>query len=89
MKARGRLPTPGARRKRLLDQQAALIALTRSDVFNRENLQQALQLVTETAARLMNVERVSVWRYSESRALIHCVDLYELSKDLHSNGAEL
>jgi len=89
VKARGRLPTLGARRKRLLDQQAALIALTRSDVFNRENLQQALQLVTETGARLMNVERVSVWRYSESRALIHCVDLYELSKDLHSSGAEL
>jgi len=89
VKARARLPTLGTRRKRLLEQQAALVALTRSDVFNRENLQQALQLVTETAARLMNVERVSLWRYSESRSSLRCIDLYELSRNQHSSGAEL
>jgi PAS domain S-box-containing protein len=87
--ARGRLPSLGARRKRLLDQQRALVALTRSDVFNRENLQEALQSVTETAAHLLNVERVSLWRYSESRSSLRCVDLYQLSLDRHSCGHEL
>jgi len=58
-------------------------------VFNRENLQQALQSITETAARLMRIERVSLWRYSESRCSIRCVDLYELSRNRHSCGMEL
>lgn len=89
MNARGRLPALGGRRKRLLDQQVALVALTRSDVFNRENLQEALQLVTETAARLMRVERVSLWRYSESRSSLRCVDLYELSHHRHACGDEI
>jgi len=89
VKARGRLSTLDVRRQRLLDQQAALVALTRSDVFNRENVQQALQLVTETAARLMQIERVSLWRYSKSRSALLCVDLYELSCDRHTSGGEL
>jgi PAS domain S-box-containing protein len=89
VKARARVPTPGVRRKRLLEQQAALVALMRSDAFNRENLEQALQLVTETTARLMSIERVSIWRYSESRSALLCVDLYERSLDRHSSGSKL
>jgi PAS domain S-box-containing protein len=87
--ARERLPSRGIRRQRLLEQQEALVALMRSDVFNRDNLQQALQSVTETAARLLRVERVSLWRYSESRSAIICVDLYERSLDRHSAGLAL
>jgi len=87
--ARARLPSLGIRRQRLLEQQAALVALMRSDVFNRENVQQALQSVTETAARLLRIERVSLWRYSESRSSIRCIDLYERSLDRHSAGGEL
>src|SRR5690242_16931956 len=87
--ARARLPSRGVRRQRLLEQQAALVALMRSDVFNRDDLQKALQSVTETAARLMRIERVSLWRYSESRSSIRCMDLYERSLDRHTAGGEL
>ena len=77
------------RHERLLEQQAALTALTKSQVFQSENLGQAFRLLTETAARLLGVERVSLWRYSEDRAAIRCVDLYQLGPDRHSAGAEL
>ncbi|MGH8537093.1 MAG: GAF domain-containing protein, partial [Gammaproteobacteria bacterium] len=73
-----------ARHKRLLEQQVALTALTQSPVLHGENLEQAFQLVTETAARLMRIERVSLWRYTQARSAIRCMDLYELSRDRHS-----
>ena len=65
MKARRHIARIGDRRKRLLEQQAALAAFTRSDVFNQEDIEQAVRLVTETTARLLGIERVSLWRYSE------------------------
>ncbi len=45
--------------------------------------------VTEIAARTLGVARASVWLYNEDRTAIHCVDLYELLEDRHSEGAEL
>ncbi|MGH8564128.1 MAG: PAS domain S-box protein [Gammaproteobacteria bacterium] len=77
------------RHKRPLEQQAALAALTQSHVLHGDNLEQALQLVTETAARLMRIERVSLWRYTQARSAIRCVDLFELSAKRHSAGVKL
>ncbi|MDQ3564543.1 MAG: diguanylate cyclase [Pseudomonadota bacterium] len=76
------------RHERLLEQQAALTALTKGQVFQSEDLGQAFRLLTETAARSLGVERVSLWRYSEDRTAIRCVDLYERGPDRHSAGAE-
>ncbi|MGH8532085.1 MAG: putative bifunctional diguanylate cyclase/phosphodiesterase [Gammaproteobacteria bacterium] len=77
------------RHARLLERQAALTALTKGQVFQSEDLGQAFRLLTETAARSLGVERVSLWRYSEDRTAIRCVDLYERGPDRHSAGAEL
>ncbi|MGH8471760.1 MAG: GAF domain-containing protein, partial [Gammaproteobacteria bacterium] len=77
------------RHERLLEQHAALTALTKGRVFQSEDLRQAFRLLTETAARSLGVERVSVWRYSEDRSVIRCIDLYQLGPDRHSAGAEL
>ena len=77
------------RHERLLEQQAALTALTKGQVLQSEDLGQAFRLLTETAARSLGVERVSIWRYSEDRTAIRCVDLYQLGPDRHSAGAEL
>ncbi|CAB3790016.1 ATP-binding protein [Pararobbsia alpina] len=79
---------PG-RRERLLEQQAALAALTRIDVYQSESLEQTLQFITQTAAQLMCVERVSLWRYTETRSAIRCLDLFECGLNRHSVGAEL
>lgn len=77
------------RHERLLEQQAALSGLTKGQVFQSEDLEQVFRLLTETAARSLGVERVSLWRYSEDRTAIRCVDLYQLEPDRHSAGAEL
>ena len=82
----------GALRKsaqRFLVQQSALIGLTRSNTVQASDPATILRQITETAASTLRVERVSIWRYSESRQKIFCVDLYELNANRHSAGMEL
>ena len=43
-----------------------------------------LQRITEMAARTLAVERVGIWRYTDDRTAIQCMDLYELSHDRHA-----
>lgn len=71
-----------------MKQQSALAALTRGQVFG-EDLGFTVQRLTGTSARVLGVERVSLWRYTEGRTAIRCVDLYESSRRCHSAGAEL
>ncbi len=75
--------------ERLLAQHEALAALTKSPVFRGDDPAAALRLLTETAARTLAVDRVSLWRYSEDRSAIDCIDLYELRHDRHTAGFSL
>lgn len=77
------------KRFQFTEQQEALLSLIKSSAFQGNDLQQIFQLLTETAGRLMHVERVSVWRYTENRTTIRCHDLYEIASDRHSAGVEL
>jgi PAS domain S-box-containing protein len=70
-------------------QNAALIALTRSEALQTADLWTALQQITQVDATTLGVERVSFWRFSEDRTAIRCVELYELSAGRHSSGHEL
>ncbi|GAB7524795.1 ATP-binding protein [Paraburkholderia sp. 2C] len=81
--------SPPVRREGLLEQQAALAALSRIDVSHGEHLEETLRFITETAARLMSVARASLWRYDSARTAIHCLDLYECGANRHSDGAQL
>jgi PAS domain S-box-containing protein len=49
----------------------------------------AYQRVTATAARTLDVARVSVWFFTENLGAIRCVDLYDLKSGRHSSGTEL
>jgi PAS domain-containing protein len=49
----------------------------------------AYQQLTEVAARTLGVDRVSLWRYTEGRAGIRCLELYERDANRHSSGTEL
>lgn len=71
---------------RLIKQQSALTGLTRSRVFQSSELMHTLQRITKMAARTLDIERVSLWRYSEDRKAIHCIDRYELTHDRHAQG---
>ncbi len=73
--------------ERLARQQAALLELTRQQA--RLPLPQLFAAVTETAARTLDVERVSVWLLNADNSAIECQDLFEQTPDRHSRGAML
>lgn len=75
--------------QRLMQQQAALVKLTRSEVFSVEDLTQIFHQMIEVSARTLDVERVGVWRYTEDRSAIRCHLLYERSANRTSSGIEL
>ncbi|MCK4539146.1 MAG: GAF domain-containing protein [Candidatus Krumholzibacteria bacterium] len=55
----------------------------------RGDLFESLEIITESSARVFEVERASVWLYWEDRSAICCIDLYEMSADRHSVGTVL
>lgn len=52
-------------------------------------LMSAFQGLTEVAARTLDVDRVSIWRYNPARTGIRCLDLYERGAQRHSSGQEI
>ncbi|MEP7153634.1 MAG: GAF domain-containing sensor histidine kinase, partial [Nitrospira sp.] len=50
------------------------------------DLLQTLRHIMEMAARTLDVERIGIWRYTDGRSAIHCIDRYELSHDQHVHG---
>jgi PAS domain S-box-containing protein len=71
-------------RDQLLEQQHALTALTRSDIFAAGDCDVAVRSITEVAAEQLGVERVSLWRFTPARDALQCVELYE--RNLHRHG---
>jgi PAS domain S-box-containing protein len=74
-------------RDQLLDHQRALAAIARSKPFAAGDSDAAVRTLTEVAAKQLGVERVGLWRFTEARDAIRCVDLYERSRDRHGDGA--
>jgi len=74
---------------RLLKQQAALAGLTQSEIFQITDLLSPLQYLLEVTARTLEVELVSLWRFTEDRTAIRCLNMYEFGADRHSGGVEL
>jgi len=71
-------------------QRNALIQLATSALPNDDaSLDEAFQRLTEVAARTLEVDRVSIWRYNGQRSGIRCLDLYERTANRHSSGTEL
>ena len=71
-------------------QRGALIQLaTSAPPRDDQALASAFRQLTEVAARTLDVERVSIWRYNEARTGIRALDLYDRQANQHSSGAEL
>jgi PAS domain-containing protein len=71
-------------------QRNALIQLaTASLPSDDDSLAAAFQRLTEVAARTLEVDRVSIWRYNGPRTGIRCLDLYERAAGRHSSGVEI
>ncbi len=79
-----------AEEQRYQRQRNALIQLaTAASPSDDPSLTQALQRLTEVAARTLEVDRVSLWRYNGPRTGIRCLDLYERPAGRHSAGVEI
>lgn len=70
-------------------QQQVVSAVSSSSAVRHGDIQATAQLITEQVAKLLGIERVSVWLFNDAKDELHCVDLYLLSTDAHASGALL
>ena len=77
------------RETRLTEQQKGLLELAQNSSIYEGNIGEALREITQMATRTLNVDRGSVWFYKEDKLALCCADLYELTANQHSEGAEL
>lgn len=67
----------------------AIMQLARSESLSRGALDESLREITETAAKVLGVERSSVWVYNGDQTAILCLELFQQSKGSHESGIEL
>jgi len=85
-----RIATQESRRVSLLEaHQTGLLELTQNKAIISGDLHLAAQAITETASRVLAVERASIWLFQKDRSAIHLQDLYEAPTRQHSAGAVL
>jgi diguanylate cyclase (GGDEF)-like protein/PAS domain S-box-containing protein len=66
-----------------------LVDLAKRQWIHAANRTEALREIAEAAASALDVERVSVWLYSERRDSIECTELFERTPGRHSGGLAL
>ena len=71
-----------------LDLQGAFAQLAKDSV-GAGGLDTTLRQLTATTARMLDVERVSLWGLCSESGMLECIDLYELSRNHHRRGATL
>jgi two-component system sensor histidine kinase/response regulator len=73
---------------KLLEPQRRLLVMLRANPALRSgDPSEVLGVLTESAARMLDVERVGLWRFDESRQHIVCLDLYMQTEARHERGA--
>jgi class 3 adenylate cyclase/HAMP domain-containing protein len=68
----------------LLKQQDILFSLTKDKSINQGNFIDVVQNITRTGSHALNVERVSIWLFDKTQTLLHCLDLYIKSMNIHT-----
>lgn len=84
-----RIQEPAERRRtldRIVRGQEVLLRLSQTDFWDFDA---GLHTLTSALARLVGVERVSVWEFVADNRRLRCLDLYELTPDRHSGTREL
>jgi PAS domain S-box-containing protein len=66
--------------------QSKLLGLSQQ---HTSDLDSFLRIATETAAKILKVERVSIWFLTQDLSELHCENLYQISKNAHENGMRL
>jgi PAS domain S-box-containing protein len=78
-----------ASERRLVRQSDALTSLTARYANPGEPFGERLLSILEIAARALQVERLSMWRFEDRGASIHCAGLYRRTGDQFESGATL
>ncbi len=74
------------RESQLRKQQDILFSLTKDKSINKGNFIDAVQNITRTGSQALNVERVSIWLFDTTKTLLHCLDLYIRSTNIHTEA---
>jgi PAS domain S-box-containing protein len=69
--------------------QAGLLELATNTEIYRGQRTEAFQIISQITAKYLEVDRTSIWFFTETRSAIRCADLYEQQIDRHSSGVEL
>ena len=67
----------------------ALVQLARDPTIASGIRDNAFRLITKTTAKVLSIERASIWLFNDNRTQIICQDLYEATADSHTSGATL
>lgn len=63
--------------------------LSRGAHFKEASLDMALSILTESAAQMSGIQRVSIWALTNDHSELRCLELYELASGRHSSGGLL
>lgn len=80
-------PGIGATLMSPLELQEGIASLSRGVYFREASLDMMLSILTESAAQMSGVERVSIWALTDDHHELSCLDLYERASGQHSKGA--
>jgi GAF domain-containing protein len=69
--------------------QEGIARLSRGAYFSEASLEMALGILTESAARMSGVERVSIWALTGDHHELRCLESYELSDARHASGESI
>jgi len=75
-----------ARQERIKERDAALVELAMDSILYQGPLEVALRAVSEASAHTLDVNRVSIDLFDESRMGLECVDAYVPEHDRHERG---
>jgi len=81
--------TVSASRERMARQQAALVAVTHSDVFQTGDITDALEYMSEMAGQALDTARTGIFRYTHAKTAIRALDVYVRPAGTHESGVEL
>lgn len=72
-----------------IELQEGIARLSRGSYFREASLDMTLSILTESAAQMSGLERVSVWALTDDQRELRCLELFELSRRRHSSGAAI
>lgn len=69
--------------------QEGVARLSRGAYFKEASLEMTLSILTESAAQMSGIERVSIWALCDGKTELRSLDLYELSSRRHQRGESI